>query len=321
MTTDSDRLRFLETVDRLQAWVRRTKRPPAEFIRANRALFDELIQPVVIPLAPKPPKPRRQPRRWRHWRDLSATEQARLITKMRRRQATRGIEYNSWGATKEAVLDLTRRHIIVNSDDAPPIARMVSHSVNRYGRYPTWAGFPSYTLTNRHLHDSTPADRVYKRRLAHLKQTISVYDGGSTFDDVQPVFIPGLHPDDVEFSPTSIVVSREIKQLRQLFTEIRQPLTLGSTIEEWPLAASLFMTDAGEQVEVYYCALLTAHRSAPPTLDRAYVARAFDLSIRHWRVSARFKRASNALAAGLKLYGEGVAQHIHQPSAEEGAPK
>jgi len=305
MTTDTDRLRFIETAQRLSNWVARTRLPPAEFIRAgsNRALFDDLIKPVAAPLAPKPPKPRRRrPRRWRRWEDLSEAEKDQIVLEMTRR-ASRGKPRND----ADFRLYLCKKSIIADKE-LPYIDRPRSASSSFLVK---WIRSPP---TN------TPAERLYDRRRAAFNKAIFHFNnnyGSTAF--AQPTFIPDCHPDDVELTADLVIVDARLRKLHDLFTEIKQPLSIG--ISEYPLAASLFLTDAAENVQVYYCALLRAHRSAPPTLELAYIARAFNLSEQSWRISMRFKRASNALQAGMKLYGEGVAAHIHQPAAGEGGSK
>jgi len=333
---DTDRLLFIDTIQRLNNWIARTRLPPSEFIKAgsNRALFDDLIQPALAPLVPKPPKPRRQKTHWRRWVDLPQTEQDRLVTKLARRAAKGGRERSR---DRDAVaLFLARRRILAGGSDSnnpgPDVPRLYHAGrgfISSSYSTKTFAGFPVSWISRNHTIKpltNTPAERLYDRRRAAFNRAIAVYKGSTNYDGTAnqlatPTFVLDLHPDDVELATDSVVVSAQLRKLHDLFTERNYPPLQGTKVEEFPLAASLFLTDVGEQVQVYYCALLVGHRSAPPTLERAYVARAFSLAEQQWRVNGRFKRASNALAAGLKLYGEGVAAHIHQPAAGEGTSK
>jgi hypothetical protein len=313
MTTDTDRLRFIETIQRLNNWVARTRLSPSEFIKAgsNRVLFDELIKPVAA----------RRPRRWRHWKDISESEQARIVERIRRRN--RG--YCSW---QQAQLFLAKCSIISGGASGGPSSISIYNRTQHHFSYRVtqFAGFPIQWIKSDHTIEpptNTPAERLYDLRRAAFNRAIRRYSPRNSNEGAfaPPAFISDLHPDDVELTAESVVVSTGLRKLAALFKEVRQPLSLGPQVEEYPLAASLFLTDAASNVEVYYCALLVTHRSAPPTLERAYLARAFDLAEGSWRISARFKRASNALAAGMKLYGEGVASRIQPASSAEGGVK
>ncbi len=319
MPTDRDRLRFIETVERLHNWIARTRQPPAAFIQSNRQLFDELIRPVVAPLAPKIPRrqARRRPRPWRWWNDLPAAEQACLLDKLARRQATQ----------KVYLAYLTAKSILTKSGNEPIIPRYRRDTIFLSYRISSFAGFSLHWILSRPRQDhslpaGTPTDRLHAARLEFLQRALTNYNCFMPLDNVSVTFVADLHPDDVEFTlgeTPVIIVDQGLKKLHDLFTEEESANFI--TISEWPLAASLFLSDAADNVQVYYCALLKPHRSSAPTLERAYVARAYNLATASWRITARFKRASNALTAGLKLYGEGAAARIQPPTAAEGGVK
>ncbi len=308
---DTDRLRFVETIQRLQNWMQRTRLSPAEFLSAgsNRELFDELVQPVVAPLTPRPAKPaqcHRRRRPWRQWADLSAEEQDDLLRQMARRRATqRATHPNRHGEPTQSYL--ARRRITASADYLYDIP-FLYHASKYTSKYNIFASFPSSWINKNHrlvtLPEGTPAERIHHRRSKYLRSLIY------SSQTVQAVaFIKDCHPDDVEFDSEHVVAAQNLMKLQTLF------LSSDGT-EERPLAATLFLTDPATGVQVYYCALLRQHRSEAPTLERAYLGRAFNLAEQRWLTTARFKRASNALAAALKIYGEGVAARI-QPSTGE----
>ncbi len=308
---DTDRLRFVETIQRLQNWMTRTRLTPSEFLSvgSNRELFDELVQPVVAPLASKPAQRPRRRRPWRQWGDLPTQEQDGLLRQMARRRAIYRANHSD-GDGERAQSYLARRRIVTNAHIyIPHLSQYLGYKV------PTFASFPSHWIKNHRpvaLPEGTPAERIHRRRSQYLSTLIYPIQ----LKEADVAFVKECHPDDIEFDSEHVVAAENLMQLQTLFMS-------SEGTEEKPLAATLFLTDPTTSVQVYYCALLCHHRhhrSGPLTLERAYLGRAFNLAEQRWLTTARFKRASNALVAALKIYGEGVAARI-QPSTGEGALK
>ena len=162
-----------------------------------------------------------------------------------------------------------------------------------------------FRTINLHFLEGTPADRLQSIRAGRLRK-IADYPITSTF-------LPDLHPDDVELTADNhrlhITCDRAFREFAALFH--------CPGLREDPLAISLILTDEPTRTEVYYCALFAYHRKEPPTLERAYVARVWDISGSVWRITGRYKTAGGALKGGLQLYSHYVAQRIQPKEAAE----
>jgi hypothetical protein len=308
---DRQRLAALTAAQRLLTLQSSLPLTPQEFVKKRRAMIDEVLQPF----AELAVKPRRAKVRWRQWSDLTAKKQARILDFLARR---------GWRDWDKIHLELTRRQIKSGGEGDDQVVQVPRYTPPIRRRYGEHGGFKVYDWgysaqrcpPRRMLKEGSLTDRLHRKRLSAVR---NIQTGQGWHGSLVPTFLPDLHPDDVELATqddaVAVTLDRQFRKLEKLLS-CSARYEGGDIMElariEQPLAVTLSLTDPLTKCEVYYCALLELHRSAPPTLCRMYVGRAWDISTKSWRITGRFKRAANALQAAIKLYGDGAARVVHQ---------
>jgi hypothetical protein len=300
---DRQRLAALTAAQRLTTAMQSLKLSPAEFVKKRRAIVDEVLQLVAQLVAP----PRRQKIRWRRWSELPPIKQASILDFLARRACDHD----------DLRLELAKHQILWSDEDRPHVPYYHPPDRKRYGvhggfRVYDWGYSDKRCPPKRMLPTDTPIARL---EAARLRAVSRIYLGPGHTAGLIPTFLPNLHPDDVECDLIDgnlhATLDRAFRKLT-LKAKWRDSDNIWREALEVPFARSLAPTDPLTGCEVFYCALLEHHRSAPSTLCRVYIGRAWDISTKTHRITSRFKHASNALAAALKLYGDGAARVVHQ---------